>query len=47
MNDITYDIMHDIMYVGCQVDEGDGADESVSASSVDKEGDAGACALGI
>jgi hypothetical protein len=28
-------------------DEGDGAEESVSVSSVDKEGEAGACELGI
>ena len=28
-------------------EEGDGAEESVTASAVDKEGEAGACELGI
>jgi hypothetical protein len=30
-----------------QEEEGDGAEESVAASAVDKEGEAGACELGI
>ncbi len=36
----------DLAYAA-QEEEGDGAEESVSDSAVDKEGEAGACELGI
>jgi hypothetical protein len=51
MCDIMYDVIHDITkeadLADAAEDESDCAEESVSASSVDKEGEADACELGI